>query len=304
MFNHKLNSSNIIKASTTTLAACVLMACGGESSDSNETQTFKLTEPAMMAHEGKSTYQLNVQDNNGNPLSSVTPMMMPMMDMASGDQHAAPHTGCTETDSEGNADCTVYFLMPSMMNDQKMGDWNLSFSLPESEEKAISFPTTVMMAMNGPAKVKMSSAEDKIASMTMAMPMAMTMDESMPAGEPRPYYIFNNGLSEDNSSIELFVAAKESMMNFPTLIDGLVLNEGSNFELTVDSINVQVSTDNSIWETATSDGKGLWTANGLSGYSNTVYVKLSVNDIVKTNNSDDFASFVSTADAMKDMGDM
>ncbi len=298
MFNRKLSPSTFFKASTTTLAACVLMACGGESSDSNDTQTFKLTEPAMMAHEGKSVYQLNVQDNNGNPLSSVTPMMMPMMDMASGDQHAAPHTGCTETDSAGNADCTVYFLMPSMMNDNKMGDWNLSFSLPESEEEAVSFPTTVMMAMNGPVKVKMISANDKIASMTMAM------DDSMPAGDSRPYYVFNNGLSEDNSSIELFVAAKESMMNFPTLIEGLVLNEDSDFELTISSIEIQVSTDNVTWETATSAGKGLWTANGLSNYSNTVYVKLFVNDVVKTNNSNDFASFVSTENTMKAMGDM
>lgn len=283
-----------LKATATTITACILAACGGESSSSsNSTHTMTLTAPAMGAMDGKSVYTLNVKDIDGIAASDVSPQMTPLMNMVSGMQHSAPHSGCTDTDVDGNAQCTVYFLMPSMMNSVKMGDWELGFTLEDNDQEAISIPTTVSMAMNGPTKVTMTGNSGDLVSYTTNMSDDVTE-------ENRKYYIFNNGIMsmEGTHSIELFTAAKENMMSFPTLAEGVVLSEGTDNELTVSSMSVQVSTDTTTWVTATSSTAGLWNATGIVGYTDTLYIKLSVNGEEKTSGENNYAELTSSEMSM------
>jgi len=282
--NSKMLKPNIfVKATTATLAACMLMACGGESSDSdtivNNAHTMTLTSPEMGASEGKSNFTLNVKDSDGFAINSVVPMMMPMMTMVNGHQHSTPNLGCEETDAEGNASCTLYF---SMASGPTMGVWNLGFTLPDSEQVAIEFTPTVAMAMGDTKKAKLKGINDMIAGMEMD---GMIMPAS------REYQIYNNGLTGmgDNRSIELFIATKESMMSYPALVRNQVLNDGSaDYELIPTTIEVKVSTDNSSWITATTSGEGAWQATGLSGLVDNqeaiLYVKLAVNGEDKTTN--------------------
>ena len=106
---------------------------------------------------------------------------------------------------------------------------------------------------------------------------------------PRSYYLFNNGLSTsgDNHDFSVVLASKESMMSFPLLNAGMTLNSNDeNYELEINSISIEMSTDNNDWTVATSNGSGSWTASGLRGLSDdedaSIYVRLEVNDELKT----------------------
>ena len=278
-----LKPNTFVKATTATFAACILMACGGESSDSdivsNDTHTMTLTAPKMGASVGKTIFTLNVKDSDGFAVNAVVPMMMPMMTMVNGHLHTTPNQGCQETDTDGNAECTLYFSMASGSN---MGVWDLDFSLPNSDEKAINFTPSVSMAMGDTKLAKLKGIDDTIAGMEMD---GMTMPAS------REYQIYNNGLSGtgDDRSIELFIAAKESMMSYPALVQNKALNDGSaDYELMPTTIVVKVSTDKVTWITASTEGSGLWQASGISGIQDDVeaniYVSLSVEGETKTTN--------------------
>jgi hypothetical protein len=317
-----ISTKKFVKATSATLAACMLMACGGDDSESTtdqektsftyttDTHSLTISLPSAGAKVGQSVFPINVQDNAATAVENLNPMMMPMMAMAAGHQHSAPNTGCTETDANGDAECTVYFLMPSEMNNVAMGTWNLNFTLADNDE-VISYSPSVQMAMGDTALAKLKGgANDQIPTMTMhAMAMSdMTMDE-MPNTEPRTYFIFNNGISGmvGNQSIELFIASKESMMSFPTLEQGLVLNAQSNNELTVETISVEVSTDNLNWAPANAQGSGIWQADNLTDLETSLYVKLTVNGEVKTTDGlvegdlNSSAVFTLAADSMSDM---
>ena len=280
-----LKPNAFVKATTATLAACMLIACGGDGSDSDtissNTHTMTLTAPEMGASEGKSTFTLNVKDTDGIAVNSVVPMMMPMMTMTNGHQHSTPNLGCEETDADGDAECTLYF---SMASGPTMGVWNLGFTLPDSEQTVTEFTPDVAMAMGDTVKAKLKGIDDTIAGMEMD-------GMAMPAS--REYQIYNNGLTGmgDNRSIELFIAAKESMMSYPALVQNQVLNDGStDYELTPTTIEVKVSTENSDWVDATTLGEGIWQASSLTGLVDNqqaiLYVKLAVNGEDKTTNGE------------------
>lgn len=295
-----IKPATFLKATATTLTACILAACGGESSDSedksaNRTSQIFTTEghsltiyvPEDGAKVGKTIFDINIQETDGTAVSSVIPNMMPMMAMAAGHKHSSPHTGCTETDIDGNAQCSVYFLMPSEMNNVVMGIWDLEFSLPEYAE-VVNFTPMVKMAMGDTVLAKLKGgADDQMPSMAMTMAMSdMSMNE-MPASSPRTYFLFNNGIThmEGTHSVELFLAAKESMTSFPALTSGLTLNSATDAELSIDSIDnvvVKVSADNINWTEATSQGEGIWQATDISGLTTKLYVSLTVNGEQKT----------------------
>lgn len=240
----------------------------------SENYTFELT-PPMMTEVGKTVYKLKVTNvSDGSPVVAETPMLMPLMYMGVGHKHSTPHSGCTATDADGIATCTAYFLMASAMaSGDVMGNWDLKFT--HDSENAHFFPK-VMMAMGDTARaVIKGDSSDQI-------PMMNGMAAS------RNYNLFNNGLSGIGNarSVELFISAQESMMNFPPLVDGVELNAGTVYALTPGTIVVKVSTDNSTWVTATTTDDGLWTASLLTGLvdgvESTLYVKLSVNGDEKT----------------------
>lgn len=281
-----------LKTTSTTLAACMLMACGGDDSeDTNYTLSLTSAKTGIV---GESVFTINIKDDDGLAVYGETPSLNPMMAMTNGMMHSAPHLGCTASDDQGNSDCTVYFLMPSAMGDTVMGTWTVNVGLGNSE--ILSFVPSVTMSMSETDKVTLKGTDDTLEGLprnyiifnsvpSMAMPMAMEM--AMPTSR----------------SVELFIASKESMMSFPALANNTTLSTGTEDELTVDSIDLLVSTDINaeIWTTATSEGNGKWTAD-IEGYTDTFYVKLSVNSETKMSGANDYATFAKTAeDAMPEM---
>jgi hypothetical protein len=288
-----LKPNTFIKATATTLAACMLMACGGEDSNedenSNNDSLYTLSlESEQTGIVGKSIYTINVTDKDGLAVYGETPTVKPMMAMAAGHKHSSPHTGCTETDDLGNTDCTVYFLMPSSMGDEVMGTWTINIDLDDAE--SLSFVPAVTMPMTETVKVDLKDNGD-------------TVD-----GTARRYTIFNSSAAsnaEGQRSIELFITSKEGIMSFPALQTNSTLSAGSEDELSVDSIEVLVSADKEAetWTTATTNGAGVWTAN-IENYSTAFYVKLSVNGTAKKSGELDYATFKKAESMMmKDMAD-
>jgi hypothetical protein len=109
----------------------------------------------------------------------------------------------------------------------------------------------------------------------------------MGMSEPRPYYLFKHSLSQtgDTTRFKVFIATRETMMHFPPLENGLILNAGTAQELTVNSIMVRMSTDEQSWVAAAYEQNGVWSADldGLtSNESANIYVELTVNDEQKT----------------------
>ena len=291
--------------STFALASTLLIGCGGSSSsgsnaDSSDKETTPQTTftypledytliidlPKKGAQVGQTVFAINLSDNFSNPQAGITPTIKPMMDMGS-HKHSSPYSGCTETDTEGNANCTVYFNMASVApNGDAMGTWNIDMTLPNTQtgnssdgSETITFTPEVNMAMGTTRIAKLRGGSDD---------QAPSMNDKT---DGRQYLIFNNGISgsENNKSVELFIAAKETMMHFPALTTELTLNAGNReTELTISDIVVEVSTDNSNWTTATpngnsnGNGNGIWTADDISGLTNELYVSLKVNGEIKT----------------------
>jgi len=281
-----IKPKTFLKATSATLAACMLMACGGDDSE-NTNYNLSLTS-AETGIVGESVFSVNVTDGDGLAVYDETPTITPMMLMASGMKHSAPQLGCTASDEQGNSDCTMYFVMPSAMGDEVMGTWTVNINLDNAE--ALSFTPNVTMSMAETVKATLKGTDDTIDGLPRnyiifnsvpAMTMPMAMDMAMPASH----------------SVELFIASKESMMSFPVLATNTALSEGTADELSVDSIDVLVSADKDAqtWTTASSDGTGKWTAD-IDGYTDTFYVKLSVNSAAKMNGEFDFATFAKTAD--------
>ncbi len=249
--------------------------------------------PGMMAAmAGKSQFKIRVTDLvTDQPVAGAAVTLMPMMHMAA-HNHSTPVDGvCAESSTVGTYDCTAYFLMASsMMDGMSMGYWDLKVMIGGMMGESVSFYPSVMMTMGDTARADLKGVTDQ----------AMNMMSML---EKRRYHLFKSSLGgvAGNHSFQLFIAARESMMSFPALSDGVVFNGGETYELTASNIVVEVSTDGSTWVTATADGGGYWTAVGLTGLTSgtegSIYVKLSVSGEQKTTNgqaadgSNDYATF-------------
>ncbi|MDT8383389.1 MAG: hypothetical protein RRB22_03145 [Gammaproteobacteria bacterium] len=225
---------------------------------------------SMAAMQGKSRFQIAVTDAATGlaPQTGLSLSLLPVMHMAS-HSHGTPVDGCTETATAGTYACTVYYLMASqMMNGTAMGYWDLRLLIDGTDETH--FYPPVMMAMGDSTRATLKGVDDRIAGMGQP--------------ESRSYYLFRSGLSGEtgNHRFQLFIAARENMMDYPALASGSILNPGdAEHELSVTSISVEVSTDAGSWITASEDGGGYWTAEGLGGLDNgsqgEIHVRLSVN---------------------------
>jgi len=247
--------------------------------------------PGMMAAmQGKTQFQIRLtRRDNDTAESGATVTLMPMMHMATMN-HATPVEGDCTDNSDGTYDCTVYYLMASAMGDMSMGYWDLK--VMANGEQAHFYPP-VMMAMGDTTRADLKGVADEIMSMTGGT-------------EKRRYHIFKSSLTgmTNDHAFQIFIAARESMMSFPALIDTLVLNATTMYELTATTLMVEMSTDLSNWCIATDDGNGYWSCSGLSGLTNgtegQIYVKLSVSGEQKTINgmaadsTNDYATFMVT----------
>ena len=252
--------------------------------------------PGMMAAmEGKTQFTLRITDRNTDAaVTGQTVSLMPMMHMAS-HEHATPVEGCTETATAGDYACTLYYLMgSSMMNGMSMGYWQLKVMVGGMAGESATFYPQVMMAMGDTGKAVLKGQADMIS--------AMGMDQN------RAYYLFKAGLTgmTGNHDLDLFVAAKESMMSYPPVFVGTSLSSGTANELAVASMSVEVSTDASTWLPAADSGNGHWTVSGISGLTDgtagSVYVRMIINSEQKTRDgmapmgdgSNDYAVFTLT----------
>ena len=249
----------------------------------------------MNAMEGKSRFQIRITSRADNtPATGLDVSLMPMMYMAT-HEHSTPFEAVTDDDNDGTYDVTIYYLMPtSMMDGTSMGIWDLTVMI--GGEVAHFYPDVMMAMGDSPrAVLKGQMVDDMIPNMSGLE-------------EARSYYMFNEGVSATpgGHSFGLFLAARESMMNYPVVDVGATLNSGTAYELTVASISIEVSTDGSNWTAAVNDGGGHFSASGLSGMSSGVqaplYARLSINGEQKTTDgnppagdgSNDIATFTVT----------
>ena len=245
----------------------------------SDSYRFEYVAGMMAAAEGKTQFKIKVTDADTGaiPQTGLSLSLMAMMHMATMN-HSAPDTDCVESSTPGTYDCTVFYLMPSQMMNTTMGYWQLK--VMAGSESAVFYPT-VNMAMNGNGKIQLKGQSGDLIAGMMAG-----------STEHRTYYIFKDSVSgtTGNHMIKLFVAAKVSMMSFPTAYVGQTLSsqDDPSHVLNISSMNVEVSTDGANWVGADgSSNDGYWTTvSGISGLADGVegnlYVKLTVNGEQKT----------------------
>ncbi len=239
--------------------------------------------PSMYgAINGKTEFTLKVSDPGGTLQTGLDVSIKPKMHM-NNMVHSTPfEAACNESITNGEYGCTLYYLMPSiMMNGMSMGFWELKVMIGGQDGEQATFHPAVKMAMDDTAQVRLKGQNDKISS-------AMNSNNET---ENRTYFLFKSKLTgmTDNHHFELFIAAKENMMNFPAISTGSTLNSGDmNHELSIITMSVKVSTDASNWVDATEkEGhKGYWIASNISGLNDgeagMIYVKLDIEGEQKT----------------------
>jgi len=262
------------------LLFCValLISCGKSSSDtptaSSLYKVMYVPGTGMSApKEGKTTFQLMItKTSDGSVVSGITPTVSFLMTMTNGEQHATPLDVVSEsTTTPGTYDCTAYYLMAS---GPTMGTWEMSVNV--GGETATFHPGVAMSMSSDTVKATLKGQNDIITGIT--------------GTEKRSYYIFNDGLSSGmamgSGTIKLFIAAKESMMNFPSLASKAVsittLHDETGAGWIADPVTVEASTDGTTWTTGTNSVGGHWSINLTSGITssvtNTIYVRLSVGE--------------------------
>lgn len=212
----------------------------------SEDYYYELT-PKGMVKEGKVTFDLTITDpategSPSSPIEGLQPKMMPMMYMAGGHTHSTPHTNCTVTRENGVAECTAYFLMPSMMgNGDVMGNWDLKFTV-DGENEVHFFPK-VMMAM-GEDTSKLMLMGDKTDS--------DALDDGKGNLTSRSYFIYKDSVMAmaDKHTVKFFVATKDSMKSFPALSE--LDSESRTVELKVNN-TAATSIENGVWSFNVSD---------------------------------------------------
>lgn len=236
---------------------------------------IEYVEGSMMAMQGKTKFQITLTDPAGTtPQPGVMVMVMPMMYMST-KSHTTPVDGpCTDGNGDGTYDCTVYYVMPTMMG----GYWDLKVMANLDEAH---FIPEVMMEM-GDTPVAML----KNSNLTMNM---------MGEIKVRTFQIFKSSLTgtTGDHTFELFTTTMETMMSFPAVYTGAILNATTPNELTITPMEVLVSTDPAFLTnvyTASEDGNGYWTAAAITGLTNsvegTLYVQVTINSHVLNSSID------------------
>ncbi len=228
--------------------------------------------------EGKSTFQIHVTNRDGTvDEPGLATMLMVMMNMADR-SHSTPMPDLAVSEDPaggGLYNVTIYYLMPSQMVDgTSMGYWDLKFTV--AGEEAHFYPA-VMMAMGDTAQVRLKGVDDKIMSMVTGTMVGRT------------YFMFKDGLTGSMGTYDfsVFVAAQETMMNFPAVYVDSILSGNTLLGVTVEFSD----DDGASYRTATDGGNGVWSITGLSltdGVEDQIRIRLTVNngdvDEMKTTN--------------------
>lgn len=265
-------------------------ACGSDSSSSAEPlypRTLNLgadyiaTLNMSDVENGIADLTVNIQSTDSRSLEGEAISLSPLMVMNSGMEHGTPFENSTGTlDENGSFTSTAYFLMPSNMSSgDPMGNWSISVSFNEQTEI---IPITVDM-MSSDVKTLKGGDNDQIMNMNSG-----TTDRS--------YYLYNRGrhinAEMSMNMFEVYVAARESMMNYQAITIENVLNANTMYELSINNVVVEMcSHDCGIetnWITAMAkpNAPGIYQGMnlGLTGDdTDTVMIRLTVNDEIKDN---------------------
>jgi hypothetical protein len=273
MYSQKIGSIGFLLV---LFAMTFITACGKSSSDT-ATSVYKVAYvpgTGMSApKEGKTSFQLTItKTSDGSVASGLTPTVSVLMTMTNGEQHATPVDIVSEsTTTPGTYDCTVYYLMAS---GPTMGAWKMSVNV--GGETTAYYPDVAMSMSSDTVKAILKGQNDIITGMT--------------GTEKRSYYLFNDGLTSGMSmgsgTLNLFIAAKESMTSFPALaskaVSATTLHDETGTGWIADPVTVEASTDGTTWTAGTNSVGGHWSIAFMSGITssvtNTIYVRLSVSD--------------------------
>ena len=222
--------------------------------------------PGMMdAMQGRTDFTLKITDDSGNPVSASgnPPVELELMMYMSDRKHSTPDLDCEEVFA-GEYDCTVYYVMPSVMSTgDSMGFWQINVTV---DSKTAVFYPKVMMAMGDTTRVLLKGIVPDTISM---------MGEQV----SRPYNLFRDSLELNSTSgydFDLFIAPMDTMTSFPALVES-----GTSGSLTVDDVKVEFSADALSWTEADlvgAPGTGRWGIRGLTGVTDKIYVKLYVDN--------------------------
>jgi len=237
---------------------------------------------------GKTSFRLKITDQNlGTAVTGTSVAVMPKMHMSFTDMHSTPgDTMAMEDGSTGIYDCTLYYVMGSGMN---AGYWELKVTIGGmGGETATFYPSVGMMSMFGTPFMKLNTAAtgtDLISGM-MGMPAK------------RPWYVFFDELSSGMSpTISMFLAAKDTMMSFPSIVSGgtVTLHDQNNALIPIDTVEMKAYSSDWTEFTGSDDGAGYWSFSIPSGVismgTNTVFVTLKVNGDLKSTSSSTYAAF-------------
>jgi hypothetical protein len=285
-----------------------------------QTASYKVEYIAMPpsdehASEGRNAFTLRITDNDGNPAVGKVVSLHPHMSMGGGHGHTTAIGHIDEDEEQGgdyNGD--IYYVMPSVMADgSTMGWWKLSVCISGADMGGMGMEP---MAADMMGDMGMSSCSGEEAAFYPNVTMKMGVKARLKGGEDdqiingatgskqaRTYHLFKHSAHADHNTetyhAHVYIAAVENMMNFPGVHPGLVLNEGSESELDINTITVQFSSNEGEWVEATNGhGGGMWAAN-MGGMPGKMRVRLSINGDQKTINDLDYVEL-----EMGDMGGM
>lgn len=245
----------------------VLTACGSD----DEASQYKSSVELSSVSKGVAQLQITITDEDGNPASGDV-KITPVMNMTSGMIHSTPLSISTgELDTDGQFATTAYFLMPS----GAMGSWSVEVSFNNT---TTSHAIDVDMMMSDVKQLK-GGEDDQIAHMDTEV--------------ARTYYLFDLGRMVNNNmnAFSVFVAARESLMNYQPITDGAVLNAATDYELSIGTVVVEMCSQSceneSNWQTAMEDTEqaGVYQAMNLNlnnDENDVVEVRLSIGGSTKT----------------------
>jgi hypothetical protein len=195
--------------------------------------------------------------------------------------HSAPVEQPVETATAGTYDATVYFQMASGAT---MGFWELQVTVGQgAQAETFCFHPDIGMVMAG-----MTTANVKLSSPAASSDVIVGATAGTTA--PRPYLLFNDGLSMDKTTLRVFLAAPSDagMMSFPAVSAGTQLPLADGSTRTVGAVVVEGTQDDGVTVLAGTPVAGLpghYDVAGLTGVGGataaTVKLRVAVDGEVK-----------------------
>ena len=237
-----------------------------------------VADPAGL-HVGKSHFQLKITNKaDGTPAAGLasTIQLTPKMTMTTQSMtmsHGAPVPvdAVAESSVTGTYDCTLFFQMASVDGQgNTLGSWTLDVTIGSADTGSIDL-TVTPPAGTDTADVMLRNSSDTIA--------------AMGGTKMRPYPLFRDTLAaaQGGYGFTAFLATEqEDAMVWPPVTVGLELvdTSGTVVQLTVQSLDLQASTDGTTWVPMPCDATSRCAAT-LTGLSQavprSVYVKTKIN---------------------------